>query len=574
MIALQIALGLAFWPVIFLWTSLVPLHWSSLLVRAVVLVAAGVAFLRKPRLRFVRSITFDALLLLIVLTVTGWTRLRAIINIALPPWIDSVQHTMLVRLFLIGGRVPASYEPFIPGATAFYHWGYHANAAALCWFAGESDPFAVASVILSFGQFLNALTPLFVYAATLALVRSRRASIVAATLASLVSFYPAYYVSWGRYTHLAGALLLLAWIAMATRLRKPWIAALIAAGLTLVHVRLAFFAATFALSYWSADVLVRRSWRRTTKRFALQLVVAAVILVPWFVHIRSVAGAALAPAESDVRWTTPAELRENLLWVPHTAELLSAATAGLSGMANIGPLSVFARVLSFAWWLAIVAIATQRRRGRPLLWTYAILATWTAITLLILRFTHLQFATTTSAAITVFIPICIAAGALIGWVIAPVARIAVAVIVAACAIIGVTTLSNIINPATVIATQSDVDALRWLRASTPRETTILGRVQPWYGGTFVGADGAYWASVLTDRRSLPPPSLYGWSGDHRDLDRFLARWREEYPSLSGDTLVEARRFGVTHVYFGRGTAARFGPVVYSRGGISIAALPR
>lgn len=570
-ITAELAFGMAFWPLAFLWMSFVPLHWSSSVVRGLVICAAAIAFFRKPRIRFVRPVTLGAALLPLILVATAWTRVRAIWGIVLPPWVDSVHHAMLLRLFLMRGTLPETYDPFVSGATAFYHWGFHAIAAAVAWFAGRTDPFSAASVMLSLGQFLNGLTPLFVYAASRALLRSRTAAIIAAALAGLVSYYPAYYVSWGRYTHLAGTLLLLAWIALASRARRlsPGSVAslaIVAAGLALVHVRLAFFAVTFTIVF---IVMMRR--RRTIATLLAAGAVAAVLVAPWFVQLRTIAPKVLLPSESDTRWRTPAEVRENLLWVPHAAELLSVATAGLSGMANVGPLSTAARVASFVWWLAlvVVAVATRRRfRTRPLV----ILAAWCALTLLVLNGTRVQFATNTSAAITAFVPVSMAAGWIVAWLIAPMRRVALPVIVVICAAIGIATLSNVINPGTVIADASDVAALEWIRASLPPSATIVGRVRSWYGGTFIGADGAYWSSVLTDRRSLPPPTLYGWSGSNTsEIDLFLARWQAEYPTISPSTLTEARRLGVTHIYYGRGVEPS-GNIVYQRDGIAIGTL--
>lgn len=587
-IALQLALGLALWPLIFLWTSFVPLRWAPWSVRSIVVLAAAIAFFRNGLPRFVRPVTFHAPLLFLVVAVTAWTRLREIAGIVLPPWVDSVHHTMLVRLFLLRGGVPASYEPFIPGAAAYYHWGYHAIAAALCWLIGLRDPFSIATLILSLGQFLNALAPLFVYAAALALVRSRAAAVIAAALAGLVSYYPAYYVSWGRYTHLTGILLLLAWITIAARLRRPRpgaiaIAAVIASGLTLVHVRLAFFGVMFAVVWLSATLVGKWSAGKWSTRnpAGVPLIaagaLASILLAPWFIEMRHVAGTALAPSDTDTRWSSPAEVKTNLLWVPHAAQLLSAATAGLSGLANIGPLTATARVASFVWWLAVLYAASKRRRARPLLAMYAVLGAWCVLSLLTLRLTHLQFATATSAAISAFVPTCIAAGALIAWVTMRLGKPAMVLVLALAIVIGIATLRSVINPATVIAAEGDVGALRWLRDATPATTAVIGRVEPWYGGAFVGIDGAYWASVLTDRRSLPPPSLYGWTGSFAEMDLFLARWRDEYPFVTNATLAEARHLGITHVYFGRDVpeeaAKRVGAVVYARDGVRIAALP-
>jgi hypothetical protein len=566
-IAIQLAVGLAFWPVAVLWSSLLSLHWSALAVRCVVGVSAAVAFFPRGRVRFVRPVTFHGVLLLAIVGVTAWTRIRTITAIVLPPWVDSVHHTMLVRLFLMRGTVPATYDPFIPGAAAFYHWGFHAFAAATNWLLGATDPFAVAANVLSIGQFLNVLAPLFVYAAALALTRSRSAAVIAAALAGLVSYYPAYYVSWGRFTHLAGILLLLAWIALACSAggrRRPFMHALllamIAAGLALVHVRLAFFAVTF-----TAVLLIRR---KTRMALLAAGAMAFVLVLPWLHSMRKVAPNALAPGESDARWSTPAEVRSNLLWVPHAAELLSGATAGVSGMAGVGPLTPVERVISFVWWAAIIALATLRKkRPRVLLVVYAVLAAWCAVTMLLLNATRLQFATNTSAAITMFIPVCIAAGALVAWCVRR--RVGVAIVVIACCAFGIAKLGRVINPSTVIASPADVDALQWMRRTLPAGATVIGRVQPWYGGAFIGVDGAYWTSVLTDRRSIPPPSLYGWSGRFGEMELFLARWRDEYPAVTRSTRDEARKLGVTHAYFSKGDAAPFGSVVYAKGGVTI-----
>ena len=586
-VASAAALGLAFWPLLFLWTSFTPIHWNSWLVRAVVGAAAAVAFFRKEPLRFVRRITLSELLLILILIVTVWTRLRTIDGVVLPPWVDSVHHTMLVRLFVDRGTVPADYEPFIHGASAFYHWGYHAITSAVCWFSGRTEPFDIAFVVLSFGQFLNALTPLFVYSAARSLTRSSTAAVIDAALASLVSYYPAYYVSWGRYTHLAGVLLLLSWITMAARARRLTprsvvTLAIVAAALALVHVRLAFFAVMLTLVLIGASILRKR---RPTALLAGGAVALA-FACPWLIQLMrtDIVASALVPSEADARWRSPAEVRENLLWVPHTAELLSVATAGLSGIANIGPLSIATRVLSGLWWIAILFAATRRRRRtKALMHTVALLLAWVVLTLFVLNGTRMQFATNTSAAITAFVPICIAAGALIAWFVSVMLarwRRAILMIVVAIAVaVGLATLSDVINPATIIASPADIAALRWIRTALPASSGVIGRVRPWYGGAFIGVDGAYWSSVLTDRRSLPPPTLYGWSGtpqSRAETELFLARWQDEYPFATAASVDEARRLGVTHVYFGRGTppeaAPRVGRIVYARDGIEIAEL--
>ena len=62
--------------------------------------------------------------------------------------------------------------------------------------------------MLILGQVLNALMIFPVYLLTNKLVKDKTAGIVAAFIIGLITVMPAYYTSWGRYTQLAGLLVL------------------------------------------------------------------------------------------------------------------------------------------------------------------------------------------------------------------------------------------------------------------------------------------------------------------------------------------------------------------------------
>ena len=614
-IALDCAAGMAFWPLAFLAVSCVGLRLHAGAITAIVLVGAlTVAGYRITRRR--RTPNGSELKTLALMTVIGgasaFTRLRAARGIVLPPWIDSVHHTMLVRLLVEQGRVPLSYDPFISRAPAFYHWGYHAVIAAVAGFLHATDPFELARIVLASGQWLNAAACLFVYAAAREWTRSRTAAVLAAAVTGLVSYYPAYYLAWGRYTHLAGALLLLGWMTEALRtVRKPSrgqiaLLAILSAGLALVHVRMAFFAAVFAIVILAAVALRRSARARTFMRAACALgiacVVAGAIISPWLVrlHRGSVMASALLPAgapasgaaaASVASWDTPNDARSDLFWVPHNAMLLSFATAGMSGLANFGGLSSAERIASVAWWLSVILLASRmaarrRTRTRALLVALAMIGGWCLLVAILLNgaalgLPRLRFATNDAAIITTFIPLSIAAGAMGAWALRGVVRprmrfAALGAVVVACAVFGGIALSDVMNPGTVIADAGDLQALRWIATSLPPDAVLIGGVQPWYSGTFSGTDGAYWSSVLTGRYSLPPPSLYGWSqppGVSGPLNVFLGHWKAEYPNVPAALAAEARKAGVTHVYFGGRTAASRsalpGRTVYERDGIVI-----
>src|SRR6185295_10862972 len=251
-LAIQVALGLSVWPLIFLATTKLGMAWSTGAMRAAVYLTIAAALAatalsvrtRRPRLARLRPavpllVTFILLGILAIAVRAGHIR-----GLSFPPWVDGVHPAMIVRLLLEQGAVPATADPYIAGAPFLYHWGFHVPAAFVASATGFLAAPDIPTFLLQFGQALNALTLLMVYAAGRVLLRSREGGLFAAALAVFVSYYPAFYLSWGRYTHLAGTLVLpplLIALWYAARARRPgsawrWTAAaaLLAAGLVLI----------------------------------------------------------------------------------------------------------------------------------------------------------------------------------------------------------------------------------------------------------------------------------------------------------------------------------------------------
>ena len=74
--------------------------------------------------------------------------------------------------------------------------------------------------MLLYGQVLNALMVFPVYLFTTLLVNDRRAGVIAALIAGLITPMPAYYTSWGRYTQLGALAILPAAAALLAALRE------------------------------------------------------------------------------------------------------------------------------------------------------------------------------------------------------------------------------------------------------------------------------------------------------------------------------------------------------------------
>jgi hypothetical protein len=589
----EVALGLAFWPVLFLFTSIL-FAWSTAAAR-VLFVAMAVAVIARARLRMTgRTETLAALVLL---AVVAWTRVSQVEGITFPLWVDSVHHTMIVRLLVDGGRLPSSYAPFIEGSTFYYHWGFHAVAAFVAWVTGETSPAALPRLLLHFGQILNALTFFSVWSGASALLGSRRAALLAATLATLVSFFPAYYVSWGRYTQLCGLLLLPALAAATWRLgRHPTLrrvvpVALLLAGLLLIHARVAAVFAILALIL--SGLLVFQCRWRGLGFCAVAAGCGVLLAAPWLVHLARTpeVRTILAPSATQrARWESPNELPGDLLWAPNQVSLYLLATGGLLALTPV-PLTATARLLGILWWLALVAVLwkrqQQRRRSRRFQGArLAVLSGWVLLVALAVnldRFGLPRFRLLTNGAaiIMLFLPLSLAGAQLIRWVFDG-RRLLPVLTALVIGVAGASTMRHIINPRTLLVTAADGEALAWVAGHVPPSARFGVGVQPWIGGSYMGIDGGYWIPLVAGRASILPPGLYPWVLPAARVEAITRSLEHAYEAQQSGSVEALRAEGVTHLYFGARNTTRLREIlqttaaasrIYDRAGVEIYAMP-
>lgn len=577
--AQEIAIGLSFWPILFLLTTLAGLSWSAngarlffaVLVLALIAIVARKRDLRRPDLIESMAIVLTA--------IVAFTRIRQIEDIVLPLWVDSVHHTMIVRLLVDQGRLPESYAPFIPESSFYYHWGFHAGAAFVAFVSGLTSAAEVPRLVLAFGQLLNVLIFFAVYCAGAALFRSRRTALLAATLATLVSFFPAFYVSWGRYTQLCGLLVLPPLAAGFWKLgrhsnarhpnaRRAVEVGLLGAGLLLIHVRVVVVFAILA-AILGAILILQRRWKGLAWCAAAGAA-ALLITAPWIVHlvrapqVRKI----VAPAGAELaQWETSNAAPPDIVWAPHNTFLFSLSTGGLFGFAPFR-LSPVTRIAAIAWWLLLVVLLQRRARKRHAVnrrdgWRMAVICGWLLIAALLINLDRIglprmRVLTNISAIITLFLPLSILGAHLIRFVfdeaVKPSRRRTV--LLAATLVIalgGASRMLQIVNPETVLATSADVRALAWIRAHTPADARFAVGVQPWIGGSYIGTDGGYWIPLIAGRESILPPGLYPWVMPPKrvvSITRLLGAWYEDGNVRDPAILDELRRSGVTHLYFG------------------------
>ncbi|MGQ9927411.1 MAG: hypothetical protein ACUVS4_11125 [Chloroflexaceae bacterium] len=548
----------------------------------------------------------------ILFALTLWTRFVQIEGLAFPPWVDPLHHALLIRVAAETGMAPLSLEPYLPVRELPYHWGYHVTIATLLRLSGMDLP----GTLLFSGQILNALNVLTTAGLALALWRRPLAAPVAALIVGLVSLMPAYYLSWGRYTQLAGLLMLpalvIAWNAalhLHQRGQRWWLTvALCLAGLNLVHVRMLIFGLLLLAALglvWAAG----RPWAALRARLpgALAAVVGAVALtIPWLALIINRALLPAAAAGELAGGGSYNALNENLLWIAPNRLLVALALGG-------GLLALWRRVRAGAVlliWVGLLALATN-----PWLLGYALpaagavalingllgrapLLALAGVALLLLNpatvtLPYFWLLPNDVLVISLFLPLAllIGGGAALAlyWLEAASPRLrpflipATTVAVLALGLRGAHHNRSVINPVTLLVRPGEPAALTWAAAETPPDARFLVNAAPWLPGARRGADGGWWLLPLAGRWTSAPPVVYV-----HGPPEYVAHVNAVADTVIGYTPGQEqaifdliRTEGITHIYLVEGSgplqaglfAGRPGFVqVYGRDGVTIFAV--
>lgn len=545
-----LALSLAVAALLWLWVGVLGRRWSPLGLGALygllgLAVAAQwlLAQRRQPRpWRDRLRPNAHALTLLALLALGLLVRLLAVRDLQLPQWVDGPHHYTLARVLAETGQVPAGYAPVLPIATLNYHFGFHALAVTLSWLTGQP----LAATFMWLGQVLQGLAPLAVYAAAAGLTGRARAGWLAAAVVALISYFPGYYLTWGRYTQLTGVLLLLpalalAWHTVWQPLRAGWAEAarlgLLAAGLFVTHY------AVFVL--WVAFVAVAAllRWRRALAPLFAAALVGALLALPWLLRL----GAALTAAPVNM-----------------------AAPAGY----NAFPWDYFSSSLERGWLaLAGAALLWGLWRRDRVMWLVGL---WGALVGAVVNLGAGNWLVTNNMlAITLFVPGALGLGwgadrwltRALGWLrpapAAPLARrlrplvgglmvAAFGVALGVGAARGLATQAQVVNPATVLVTRADLEALAWVEANVPASAVFVVNSWEWLNGTWAGSDAGTWLWPLLGRTTTLPPVdyIYGDAAWQTEVNAFNRQLRDVTEAEAPATLALLRAAGVTHVFIG------------------------
>jgi hypothetical protein len=524
--ALALGFSLAVVPIVMTWTSLLGLHWGSTALWFTAGVLGALWLWRAPHslIHFKPKISWIALALAGVLLVTLVVRIAMVRDLSAPPWVDSIHHGVITRLIMQDGGFPRTYAPFIDISSAEYHAGFHSLLASFLWL---SD-LPLLNGMLIFGQILNALAVLAVYLLTVALTGDRLAGVFAALIAGIFTPMPAYYTSWGRYTHLTSLLILPAafvWVKYlvtnptltSTPSREGrhvspgfWKALLMAGitggGLFLTHYRVGAFLVCLVLAYLAVRAVTECHWSSLPRDLGVTVlagIMAMLLVLPWLLPTVQVL---LLPRLAQAVRSGPSVFN-TFAW--------TYLTAGL------GKYTLILAGLGLVWGLIWGLVRKQ--------WFALTLLLWCGLMFFLSNLNTLGlpgggFINNTSVQITLFMPIAVLGGFFAsrlynlacGFFSEKWQKVFAWLVAAAClelAVFGARTMLPLLNPLTFLYRQADQAALQWIEANLPEGETVVVNPFSWGYNLFAGSDGGYWISAIAGRETMPPPVLYGLEND-------------------------------------------------------------
>jgi len=485
-----------------------------------------------------------ALILLLILLFG--LRLYVVRGMAAPAWGDSVQHAMIVRLFLDHGGLFTDWAPYAPFSTFTYHYGFHSAAAAWAWMSGADT----ARAVLAAGQVMNFLAVLAVYPLAVRWAGRRWSGIGAILAGGLLSVMPAFYTNWGRYTQLYGMVLLPTTIYfLDVWWKRPGrrdygalaLMGILLSALHLSHYRVSVLAAA-AIVTWALRGLwihrhVLKEWIFRVTLSGFTAAASILTVVPWLRSVKTANPSGFVSQAFSLQRVSMAN--DFQVW-KHIDFYLGDVT-WLAALAALGVALWIKRslALDLLFWAAAVFIVTNPD---------------------LLGLPGAGYVSNILVMISLYIPISIllgwAAGTLLGGLKAwrP-GRILRAGGLAVLLIAGVRTQLRVIDPFFQMVTPADLSAFSWIRRKAPPDALFLVNafIVP-NSISVVGSDAGWFLPLYTARRITLPPLLYFQEKLQPPLtpSSIVEFTRDVKNSMGAPSALREvlQRAGVTHVFLG------------------------
>ena len=576
-VALSIAISLAVYPIVLVWTNRMGLQLGRLNAYLPSLLGTSLIFYRyfqkkisltKQVKRFIETLIQEPAnelplrLIVIILSVIIFSRFWSIRDIPVPMWGDSVHHTAIAQLILDNGGLFSSWEPIAPYNSLTIHWGFSSLAAVYAWFSGED----VLNSTLIVGQWINIfslITPVLLIAR---FTKKLEWGLIGFLISvGLLSIIPGIYTSWGRYAQLAGQIILPAVVFLSLELLHPkqsntrffspiqlrltTISAFLFAGMTLTHYRMPFFWLTlfgvFYIHHCLSDrVTFKIIWNDLLSFFFLGFS-SILLIAPWVPRLidsnLSEAVSTNATPIDPLDWL----IGQSIQWTDIQVYIPS--------------------IILIVFGLSLVYAIFKKQLAPVLLGIWPIfLMVYLAGVLIDLPFSNLLegFA----IKIMSYIPI----GLVIGWAFSETMEkirsrnnyflniLSMLSVMFIC-VFGWNIQSSTIQPNTyAMVTHPDLKAMNWIKENTPQDSIFLVEgFSVHFGYSTVGADGGWWIPLLADRANTQPPQ-YAMVNEQptipgsRQKTVELVEFLENHNADDQDSIAALCDNGITHIYIGQG----------------------
>jgi hypothetical protein len=493
-----------------------------------------------------------------ILGMTLFTRVWIVRDLPYAAWSDGMHHAILTQLTAVNGQLPYTMAPYFPIPLGQYHLGLYALSGTVEWLAQVPAHTA----LLYTAQVLNGLCVVGVFL-VLDRMSGRLGAIVGATVVGLVSFQPAFYVNWGRFTQVAAqAILLVAWLVTWQTL-KVW-----RQHRARSAPRSVLIWYTVAASVLNAAVFLLHF------RVAVLYLPLLAIVVAWEIYralkerqIGALLGGTLAVGIVSLLLISPAVWEAMRIYVQTRAAppAVSMATAEDLARAHdayyVFPIQTWP-VLAAPLWLMVLSVisavfAAMRRNKLAL-----VVILWTVSVLLIggvylLKVPLLEVTNLGAVLIMLYLPISLALGTgaeeLLRWTrgvwhVRAVSFTLALVIVAA--FIGSHTSVVQVEPVRYFVTDADLTAMAWINENTPPDARFAINTYYWVPFAPMGTDAGYWIPYFTGRATTASSNLFSLGS--AEYANEVIRLSQAANRLATDNaaLDELRGMGIRYVYIG------------------------
>lgn len=515
-------LGMAFYPVLFYLTRLViprlQIGINKLILFLLLTLIFNLWQFRKSwkeNIKFEKKDLFPAALFVLILV----TRLIPAWQYPYPAWTDSLHHSIITKLVMLNGKLPDTMLPFDPASLKGYHLGLYSLTGSLSLLSNVAPHIA----LLYYSQITNALAGLAVFIFLDKKV-GRIAALIGMVFVGLISFQPALYFNWGRFTQLASQTMLfpaalLVWMAIepdsvhsltaSCQKKRPIVeiilAALLISGTALLHFRVAVFFLPLLGLIVLLTAFENKLSPKERKRVVLKTVlIALATIILTLPAIIPALQSYLAPTEPTVGSSvavSPDKTDMPLSEHPYYKfEYSVFYDLGLTKTASL-----------FTVLGLLLGLLFKKTRTMALL-TIA----WVA-TLLIEGNFHkfnipkLAFVNMTGVMIIAYLPGAVGFGLLFETLKESTSRLVgsnparrniqpiLYWVIAFIAILFISDRINTIEPFRHFMSDDDRQAMVWIKENTPPDSIIAINTQYWAGGAFHGTDAGYWIPYFAER---------------------------------------------------------------------------